>query len=320
MKKITTLVLAAIMCLSLVACKTQNTESGLVDRAGNAFVLPQKVERVISLAPGITQTIAGLDAQAKLVGIDTNSIAIVGESNVAVIGSEPKDGQIAAFDMLAPSAEQIVALQPDIVFISGMSMVAGVDPLAQLKDQGICVVYIPTAESFDDIKKDITFIADCLGEKAKGEAMVKTFDEELNVIKTLSAKIEDKKSVYFEVSAAPYMYSTGAGTFLHEMIEAVGGVNIFAGETGWMSVSGEAIVSANPQVIFTNDIFSETPIENIMATPAYAGLDAIKNAQVFGIDPDESAQPTYRITRAMWQMGQLMYPDVFLADTIKLTA
>ena len=45
---------------------------------------------------------------------------------------------------------------------------------------------------------------------------------------------DERKSVYFEISAAPYCYSFGEGVFLDEMLELIGADNVLAGQEGWV--------------------------------------------------------------------------------------
>ncbi len=69
----------------------------------------------------------------------------------------------------------------------------------------------------------------------------------------------------FEIAALPNIYSFGQETFLHEMIELIGAKNAFADEESWISVSEEAAVAKNPDVILTNVSYIEDSVGEILA-------------------------------------------------------
>ena len=62
-------------------------------------------------------------------------------------------------DLMSPDIEQIIALKPDIIFVTSMSMVEGNDPFKPVTDLGITIAYIPSSESIEQIYDDIMFIS-----------------------------------------------------------------------------------------------------------------------------------------------------------------
>ncbi len=44
-------------------------------------------------------------------------------------------------------------------------------------------------------------------------------------------------------------YTVGSGEFLSELIETAGGINVYASEKGYVKLSEEKVIAANPQVI-----------------------------------------------------------------------
>ena len=94
------------------------------DRAGIPIEVPDYAERIVSLAPSTTQFLIELGLSDKIVGIDSNSIDYL----------EDLDPTIPTFDMMNPDNEAIAALEPDIVFTSGMSYIGGDSPFEPLGD------------------------------------------------------------------------------------------------------------------------------------------------------------------------------------------
>ena len=270
------------------------------DREGNPVALPGSIERIISLGPSNTEILIALGLGGKIIAADDQSSNIEGLPDGA-----------ALFDMFAPDGEQIVALAPDAIIVTGMSRAGGASPLQIVEDVGICVLYIPTPASIDEIKEDIRFIAAVVGAQSEGEEIIGHMEREIGHVQSIGAGIAEKKSVYFEISAAPWMYSFGSGVFLNEIIELIGASNILSGETEWLAVGDEAVLGANPDVILTSVNYIDDPVGEIMARPGWSEITAIQNNDVHYIDTDSSNRPSHNIVNALWEIARAVYPDYY---------
>ena len=297
MKKI----LALIMTLSifvLSGCSSQ-TDRMVTDREGTEVNIPTKIEKIISTAPSNTEVLMALGLGDKLVAIDKYSTDIEGINT-----------ELPQIDFSNPDAETIIGLEPDIVIASGHNKTGSVeDPFKAISESGIPVVYIPSSDSIDGIYKDIEFIADVVNEKSKGKEIVDDMKAQVEKIKAIGDTITDKKSVYFEISPAPYLSSFGKSTFLNEMIEIIGAKNIFENEEGWVSPTAEAIIDANPDVIITNAGYMENPTEEIKSRDAWENINAIKNNEVYLVDQNASSRPSQNVIKALEQMAKAVYPE-----------
>ena len=297
MKKI----LALIMTLSifvLSGCSSQ-TDRMVTDREGTEVNIPTKIEKIISTAPSNTEVLMALGLGDKLVAIDKYSTDIEGLNT-----------ELPQIDFLNPDAETIIGLEPDIVIASGHNKTGSVeDPFKAISEAGIPVVYIPSSDSIDGIYKDIEFIADVVNERSKGKEIVDDMKAQVEEIKAIGDTITDKKSVYFEISPAPYLSSFGKSTFLNEMIEIIGAKNIFENEEGWVSPTAEAIIDANPDVIITNAGYMENPTEEIKSRDAWENINAIKNNEVYLVDQNASSRPSQNVIKALEQMAKAVYPE-----------
>ncbi len=273
-----------------------------VDRAGAPITLPAKVEKIVSMAPSTTEILIDLGLADKIIAADTNT---------------KKDGllkhDIPYFDMMKPDAEKLIALKPDVVFISGMSNAKGNTPFSPLIDAGICVVNIPSSSSIEAVYLDIAYIAAVVKQEEKGAKIIANMKKEIEAVRKKGAAIaqDKKKTVYFEIGAAPYMYSLGTGTFINEMIEIIGAKNILADQKSWIAVSDEMVLAKDPDVILTNVNYIPNPIDEIMARSGWASLKAIKGKNVFGIDTNSSSRPNHNIIKALKEMAKAVYPEIY---------
>ena len=275
-----------------------------VDPSGASISIPEKVDAIVTLAPSLAETVAALGLGDKIIGYDLNSVGLAGL---------PADAP--TFDTVNPDVEQLVALAPDVLLVSSLSLYDREAPYQPLIDAGVCVICVPTSESIDGVKSDIAFLAAALSANEAGQAILDGLNAELDELAATVASIpaEERKSVYFEISAAPYMYSTGGGTYLDEMITLIGAENILSGEDGWVSVEGETVVAADPDVIFTNVNYLDDPIAEILGRDGWAGVTAVVNEDVYYIDNMASSLPNQNIVIALRQMAAALYPDYFSA-------
>ena len=323
MKKLLSLILALAMAASVAGCAAQPAsgsasapasapssavsapaaEKPTTNPSGAAVEIPDEIGSVVVLAPSIAETLTALGCGDLIVGYDLQSVGLAGL---------PAD--VPTFDLMQPDMEQLAALKPDVLFVSNMTLYDQSNPYQQLMDMGVCVLCVPNADSIAAIQEDIAFIAAAMGKTAEGDALIAEMQAELDRIAAIGATVTDKKSVYFEISAAPDLYSFGSGVFLNEMIELIGAENILADQEGWLAVDAETVVAANPDVILTNVNYIEDPVAEILGRSGWEGVNAVKNAQVFYIDNMASSLSNQNIVKALDQMAQAVYPDLYAAQ------
>lgn len=275
------------------------------DPSGAAITVPETIESVIVLAPSIAETVIALGQGDKIIGCDLNSVGIEGL---------PAD--ISTFDTVNPDVEQLMALSPDVLLVGSLSLYDQEAPYQPLISAGVCVICVPTSNSIAGVKSDIQFLSSVFRAQEAGEAVLSELNTELDRLAAIAATIPEaeRKSVYFEISAAPYLYSCGSDVYLTEMMEWIGAKNILADQTGWLSVEAETVVAADPDVIFTNVNYLDDPVQEILGRDGWAGMKAVSNGDVYYIDNMSSSLPNQNIVVAMRQMAEALYPNYFKAS------
>ena len=270
------------------------------DRAGEPIELPDKIETIISLAPSTTRVLTDLGLQEKLIAVDTYSA-----------GYQPELASLPEFDMMTPDVEKLAEMKPDVIFITGMSLSGGSNPYQALIDLGIPVVGIPTSNSIDAIREDVLFIGECVGETDGAQALVDEMQAEIDEIAAIGATIEDKKTVAVEVSALPQLCYAGGSTYINEMIEIIGAENAYGESDPWASVTEEAAVETNPDVILTCTSYLPDPVGEILSRKGWENVTAIADKAVFQLDEESVNQPNHHITKALREMAEAVYPEKY---------
>ena len=286
-----------LLLFFLTGCRAERGRE-IVDRAGITVVINHPINRIVSTAPSNTEIITDLGLAHKLVAVDRHSANIAGIPEGIVL-----------LDFFHPDAEVIIGLRPDIIIASGHNPTGtGQDPFRLLRDMGIPVVYIPMSSSIKDIYRDITFVADLLQVHEKGEKVIETMKTQIAEITERTRLMTNRPAVYFEISPAPDMMTFGQNSFINDMIYVIGARNIFENENWLVMPSAEAIITRNPDIIFTNVNFIDDPIAEIKNRPGFNHINAVINNRVYMIDNDSSVRASARIVLALQQMSFAVYP------------
>src|SRR6185436_5236709 len=121
----------------------------VTDEAGRRVIVPQKIDRIVSLAPNLTEIVYAVGAGDQLVG-DTEYCDYPSQAKtVAKIG-----------DTMHPSVERIIALKPQIVLVSTASQL---EAFTKQLDQQNIAVYVTNPGSLDEIFHSITVLGELFG-------------------------------------------------------------------------------------------------------------------------------------------------------------
>lgn len=301
--KILSLALALVLALGcLCGCGAEPTSSPDVTPAPDSTPEadegePAKTYKLVSTAADITEILDGLGHGSDIVLADVYSA-----------GAGSVNSEVCTMDYLNPDVEAIIALSPDCVFVSGSSTDGTVDPYSALTEAGVKVVYIPTAASIQGIKDNIAAIANEVGASDKASELNASIDEAVEAAKK-RAEGKDPVSVYFEIGAAPWLYTFGNGTFLDEIITVCGGRNIYSAEQGWISNTEETVIAANPEVIITNVMYDGYDYNEILSRPGWEVIAAVKNSRVVSVDANATSRGSQNIVKGIEAISKAIIPD-----------
>lgn len=275
-------------------------EKTIFDREGGTVQVPDSINTIVSTAPSVTEILVGLGLGSKIIAADLYSYDVEGI-----------DPEICTLDFYNLNIEELTVLEPDVVIINGISMTGADDPYAALKDAGINVIYVPTSTSIDAIKLDIEFLAGYTGTEAAGAELISGINSAVQDISEKAAEISEKKSVYFEIGSAPYLYTCGNGTFIDEVITLIGAENIYGTESGWINNSEESVIAADPDVIITNVTFEGYDFNEIKTRPGWESISAIQNGEVYSVDANATSRPSQHVVEGIYEVARAVYPEIY---------
>ncbi|KKK51566.1 hypothetical protein LCGC14_3113680, partial [marine sediment metagenome] len=263
----------------------------ITDDLGREVTIAKQPERIISLAPANTEILFALGLGEKVVGV----------TNICNYPSQTKEKEkIGDYDN--PNLEKIIELEPDLILASHGNPRELID---QLEELNYTVVGLKP-NNIDHIISSITTVGKITGKVKESARLTEEMEKRVEAVlsRTSSLAENDRPRVLYVVWYKP-LWTAGSGTFIDELIQKAGGINIAGDIAGWPQMNLETVIEKNPQVIIIG--YSEDQPKLIQAVRNESTLDqtdAFKNNQIHTIDTDIVSRTGPRIVDALEEMAK----------------
>ena len=292
-----------LICLLLAcACNTgrpsrENATATreITDDAGRRVSLPERVDRVISLAPNLTEIVFAVGGGDRLVGNTTYCDYPADAKAVTKVG-----------DSMQPSLERIIALRPQVVLISTASQLEVFTQ--QLHNQNIAA-FVTDPHDLEGMFRTIEQVGQILGQTEQANQLVKNLRERTSAVEQA---VKDAKPVrvFYQVSEKP-LYTLGRDAYLTDLIRRAGAVSVTADVPGaWPRYSDESAVATKPEAIIL-PTGGSMGAANSSVTEALRNSPAVLAGRVFKIDGDYLARPGPRLIDGLEAMAHALHPEAF---------
>ncbi|MGD6779525.1 ABC transporter substrate-binding protein [Sutcliffiella horikoshii] len=272
----------------------------ITDDSGQEIIIEKEPESIISMQPSNTEIAYALGLGDKMIGVSDYCNYPAETADVEKVGGQ---------DM---NAEMILTLMPDVIFVTDYHHQNHDTILKQYEEAGISVIVIGSESSFADVYETIEMIGKATGTTVKAEELVANMKERLLAVQEKAKQVTEKKKVWVEVSPAPDIFTTGQGTFMHEMLESIQAENAAGNQEGWVKLTEEEIVQLNPDVIITTyGYYVDNPKEGVMGRSGWGEVPAIKDGNVHDVDSDTVTRPGPRLIEGVEHLAKLIYPEIF---------
>ena len=293
----------ALLCLLICAffltnCRTENLPPQIdmktreiSDDLGRKIRIPKKIERAVSLAPNLTESIFAVGAGDRLVGVTSFCNYPADAQKIQKVG-----------DTLSPNMETIIALKPNIVFVSTASQIETFTKT--LENQNIAV-YVTNPKNLDGVLSNLKQLGDILGTSAQAENLISDLQKRITAVEN-KVKGKSQTKVFVQISKEP-LFTIGKESFLTEIIERAGGVSVTKNvETAYPKLSKETALALNPEAIILSD-----SDDNKEPNEVFKNSPALQNDRVFKINADLLSRPAPRIIDALERIAKDLHPESF---------
>jgi len=298
-------VFATLLCLGLLlvaACsKPANNKTDQVgfhqtiDEAGRTINVPDTVTRFISLAPSLTEIVYAIGAGEGLVGRTTYCTYPAEAQKVEAVG-----------DTLKPSIERIIALRPQIVFVSTASQLEAFT--SELEAHHIAV-YVTDSHDLEGVFHSIERVAEVLGKRPQADELLRQLRARVSSVAE-KVKVQPPVRVFYQVSDEP-IYTIGRDAFITDLIKRAGGVSVTADIPGaWPKYSAESALAAKPEAIILPTGGSMGNANSNVAS-ALKRSPAVISGRVYKINDDHLSRPGPRAVDGLEDLARALHPEVF---------
>lgn len=252
------------------------------DDLGGQVTLQAPPQRIVSIAPGLTEAIFLLGAGERVVGVTEFCDYPPQAATREVIGG-----------MTNPSVEKIVGLQPDLVVVTRGAPIEVID---SLRTAGLAVIG-KSPETVRDVIDDIRDLGQYLGIEEQADRTAGALEQRLEAVVERGRKTFGEAggpTVLMIIGLEP-VFVAGPGSFADDMIALCGGRNVIGAAQGeqvsaWPQYSLERIVQHDPEIIIStlenHEAEEGATLARLRGLTGWRDLQAVKRGRVYDINAD----------------------------------
>lgn len=236
----------------------------VMDDEKQTITLTHPAQRIISLAPDLTELLFAAGAGQSIVGVMRGSDYPPLAKKIPIV---------ASFDQI--DVEHIAMLHPDLIVVWAESHIP-----EQLKKLGV-PIYFSHQHRLQDIPRTLQRFGCLAGTQPIAATAVEKFLQHYQQLQKTYAR-QKTVNVFYQVWPQPLITITEK-SWINEVISLCGGKNIFAELRGVApEINIEAVIKANPDVIISNESRDAWKAK----WREWPELTAVKQNDLFSLDPD----------------------------------
>lgn len=255
--------------------------------------------RLISIGGSLTEIIYALGEEERLVARDQTALYPEAALELPDVGY-----------MRALSPEGVLSVNPSaILIIEGSGPQETLDVLSKAS---VPYVTVPESYSHEGILTKVRVVGAALGVEEKAEALAQKLDAELAAAEAITRDVPARKKVLFVLSIqGGKINASGTDTAANGIIALAGADNAVTEYQGYKTLTDEAIISADPDLILmmdnggdhsaTNDALLAHPAVQLTKAGRNGALARIDGALLLGFGP--------RTPAAILELARLIYGD-----------
>lgn len=271
--------------------------------AGAAHVAAQQApQRIISIIPAVTEILFAIGAGPQVVAVSRFDSFPPEVQKLPAVGA-----------LIDPDLERILALRPDLVAVYGSQT----DLRAQL-DRAKVPVYLYSHAGLADVTTTIREIGERVGHADAARKLADRIETRIRAISVqVSGRPKPRTLIVFgrENGALRGVYASGGVGFVHDMVEAAGGENVFADiPRQAVQATTELILSRRPDVVLELRAGSLNPDELKRETAVWntlSALPAVRTGRVVLLADERTVVPGPRVAEGTEVIARALHPAAF---------
>lgn len=289
----------AVTCAVLLWAVFSSQETAAV----NALAGFQTPRRIVSLVPAVTEMLFAIGAGDAVVGISSFDRYPPEALERTRVGA-----------LVDPDVERMLSLKPDLAIVYGTQG----DLIERLERAGVPMFNYEHA-GLTDITATLRALGARVGYAGEADRLAAQIERDIAAIRSRVAGRQRPRTAVIigrEPGSLRGIYASAGIGFLHDMLEAAGGDDVFADVVRQnLQVSVEILLARAPQVIIEVHPPEGWTPERLARErdlwQAFAGLPAVRNARVHLIADDAVLVPGPRVVEGIRRMAEVLHPDAW---------
>ena len=269
--------------------------------AGSQTV-PSRPSRIISLIPAVTEMLFAIGAGPQVVAVSSFDRYPPEVTKLQRVGA-----------LLDPDVERILSLRPDLV-----AVYASQSDLRTQLERAKIPVYVYSHAGLADVFVTLQQVGERVGHARAAADLARSIQSRLDAIRRrVAGRARPRTLVVFDREALTLrgIYASGGVGFIHDMVGAAGGDNVFA-DVKQQSVQAttELILARRPDAILElrgDPITADMKSKEIEVWRGLASLPAVRNSRVFFLDDQKTVVPGPRVAEGVDLIAHTLHPDAF---------
>jgi len=309
MKKTHSIICFMLILLMLVGCSEQSITKKdidpisksyypitITDKFGNEITINEMPKRVISFSPELVEIMFELEVEDTLIGR-------------SVCCDYPEEAQYIPDmgDLFNLNLESIIEGSPDLILLSSM---AGEEIVKTLQEQGLKVLVLDFDTTVEGTYAYIHAIGKIFNIEERGDALVNRMKKDIQVT---TNKVDDlyKPTAYFVIGYGEYDSTATGDTYISELMEMAGSINVASDGSKWM-YSIEQLIEKDPYYLICSKYYDAK--NQIINTSGYKDLTAVKEGRLYEVDENIFYRQGPRMVEAIEELAQLFHPEAFMEE------
>jgi iron complex transport system substrate-binding protein len=279
-----TLITGSKITIDLKSTVSTSQYRHIADDMGQNVKVPKKIDKIVSMAPSITEIIFALNVGNKLVGRDQASNFPATAKDIDIVST------YEGVDM-----ELLLVKDPDIIIIDKFLDFYDTN-YNKMKDYGFNVFRI-YPRTIEDVMDNIELIGKVTNTESTAKQLVEGLEDRIDTVKTRETlKPKVLYVIYYDGTTSPWVGTSS--TFSGDLVNTAGGKVALEDDMGIaIQTTIENIISLNPDIIFTSqdDVWPTPSRDTILNDEALKDVNAVKNNLVIDVNADLVDRPGPRI-------------------------
>lgn len=288
-----------IVALCFAACAAPKPAAnpaptrGFTDELGREIQIAFPPQRIVSLAPSVTEILFAL-------GLGDRVVAV---TSYCDFPPEAKAKENVG-DTLSPNPERLIALKPDLVIITTASQLE--KTARQLGELNI-PLYVADPRTVREVVASIRKLGAATGATSKAEEIAGEMESRIAAVERRVKALPKPRALYV-LQTAP-LITAGRNTFINDLILLAGGESISGNETAdYPQLSRETAIARAPEIIVAPETHGTELVKETDLRRDFAVTPAVKNNRIVRVNPDWIDRPGPRIVEGLEQLARGLHP------------